>query len=72
MIKCIRCEDDTTVDYIALGTINEPVCMDCIDEEEQAQLDFEQSERNLEQFQDAQGEGNEMALEDYIKIEGGY
>jgi len=72
MIKCIRCEDDTTVDYIALGTIDEPVCMDCIDEEEQAQLDFEQSERNLEQFQDAQGEGNEMALEDYIKIEGGY
>jgi len=31
--------------------------MDCIDEEEQAQLDFEQSERNLEEFQDAQGEG---------------
>ena len=72
MIKCIRCEDNTTVDYIALGTINEPVCMDCIDQDEQAQLDFEQSERNLEQFQDAQGEGNEMALEDYIKIEGGY
>lgn len=72
MIKCIRCDDNTTVDYIALGTIDEPVCMDCIDEEEQAQLDFEQSERNLEQFQDAQGEGNEMALEDYIKIEGGY
>ena len=72
MIKCIRCDDNTTVDYIALGTIDEPVCMDCIDEEEQALLDFEQSERNLEQFQDAQGEGNEMALEDFIKIEGGY
>ena len=72
MIKCIRCENNTTVDYIALGTIDEPVCMDCIDQDEQAQLDFEQSERNLEQFQDAQGEGNEMALEDYIKIEGGY
>jgi len=57
MIKCIRCEDDTTVDYIALGTIDEPVCMDCIDEEEQAQLDFEQSERNLEEYLDAQGEG---------------
>ena len=71
MIKCIRCEDNTTVDYIALGTIDEPVCMDCIDQDEQAQLDFEQSERNLEQFQDAQGEGNEMALEDCIKIEGG-
>jgi len=37
--------------------------------QEEAQLDFEQSERNLEQFQDAQGE---MALEDCIKIEGGY
>ena len=72
MIKCIRCDDNTTVDYIALGTIDEPVCMDCIDEDEQAQLDFEQSERNLEEFQDAQGEGNEMALEDFIKIEGGY
>ena len=72
MIKCIRCENNTTVDYIALCTIDEPVCMDCIDQDEQAQLDFEQSERNLEQFQDAQGEGNEMALEDYIKIEGGY
>ena len=69
MIKCKRCEDNITVDYIALGTINEPVCMDCIDQDEQAQLDFEHSERNLEQFQDAQGE---MALEDCIKIEGGY
>jgi hypothetical protein len=72
MINCIRCDDNTTVDYIALGTIAEPVCMDCIDQDEQAQLDFEQSERNLEEFQDAQGEGNEMALEDFIKIEGGY
>ena len=69
MIKCIRCEDDTTVDYIATGTIDEPVCMDCIDEEEQAQLDFEQSERNLEEYLDAQGE---MALEDCIKIKEGY
>ena len=57
MMKCIRCDDNTTVDYIALGTIAEPVCKDCIDQEEEAQLHFEQLERNLEMFLDAQGEG---------------
>ena len=41
MIKCIRCEDDTTVDYIALGTIDEPVCMDCITEEESTEKTIE-------------------------------
>jgi len=41
MIKCIRCDDNTTVDYIALGTIAEPVCMDCITEEESNQKEAE-------------------------------
>ena len=41
MIKCIRCEDNTTVDYIALGTIDEPVCMDCITEEESTEKTIE-------------------------------
>jgi hypothetical protein len=44
--------------------------MDCIDQDEQAQLDFEQSERNLEQFQDAQGEG-EFDKFYKLNIEGG-
>ena len=41
MIKCIRCDDNTTVDYIALGTIAEPVCMDCITEEESTEKTIE-------------------------------
>jgi hypothetical protein len=41
MIKCIRCDDNTTVDYIALGTIDEPVCMDCITEEESTEKTIE-------------------------------
>jgi len=39
MIRCIRCHDDTTLDYIATGTIAEPVCMDCVTADEQDQLD---------------------------------
>ena len=39
MIKCIRCHDDTTLDYIATGTIEEPVCLDCVTADEQDQLD---------------------------------
>ena len=39
MIRCIRCHDDTTLDYIATGTINEPVCLDCVTADEQDQLD---------------------------------
>ena len=39
MIKCIRCHDDTTLDYIAIGTIEEPVCLDCVTADEQDILD---------------------------------
>ena len=39
MIRCIRCNDDTTVDYIAFGTIEEPVCLDCVTADEQDILD---------------------------------
>ena len=39
MIKCIRCHDDTTVDYIAFGSIADPVCLDCVTADEQDILD---------------------------------
>ena len=39
MIRCIRCHDDTTLDYIAIGTIEEPVCLDCVTADEQDILD---------------------------------
>ena len=39
MIKCIRCHDDTTLDYIAICTIEEPVCLDCVTADEQDILD---------------------------------
>ena len=39
MIKCIRCDANTTVDYIAFGDIADPVCLDCVTADEQDILD---------------------------------
>jgi len=39
MIKCKRCEDNTTLDYIAFGGYDNAVCLDCITADEQDQLD---------------------------------
>jgi len=39
MIRCLRCKDDVTMDYIAFGTLNDPVCLDCVTSDEQDILD---------------------------------
>lgn len=56
MIKCKRCDCNTTHDYIA-QVESDDVCLDCITQDEDDQLQWEQAEARLEQFLDAQGEG---------------
>jgi len=56
MIKCTRCDCNTTHDYIA-QVESDDVCLDCITQDEDDQLQWEQAEARLEQFLDAQGEG---------------
>ena len=56
MIKCTRCDCNTTHDYIAQVESGE-VCLDCITQDEDDQLQWEQAEARFEQFQEAQGEG---------------
>ena len=56
MYKCKRCESNHSYDYIAQVEDGD-VCLDCITEDEDNQLQWERAEARFEQFQEAQGEG---------------
>ena len=56
MIKCTRCDCNTTHDYIAQVESGD-VCLDCITEEESNNLEWELAEARHDQFLEAQGEG---------------
>ena len=56
MIKCTRCDCNTTHDYIAQVESGD-VCLDCITQDEDDQLQWELAEARHEQYLEAQGEG---------------
>jgi|TARA_B110000444_G_scaffold19916_1_gene16563 hypothetical protein len=47
MINCLRCKDNVSMDYIAFGTLADPVCLDCVTADEQDILDAREVDKNL-------------------------
>ena len=56
MIKCTRCDCNTTHDYIA-QVESDSVCLDCITQDEDDQLQWELAEARHVQVLEAKGEG---------------